>query len=169
MRAEIRQGDIRLACCQHRMSPRKWCTQRCWGVNLEQKKHQQQIFRPYLSMWTSQGAGWHWFYYRGALMTSWMSKSADVRERVSDQSLAACPSQALKDAERTMASVMWLPEWGDLWQGQVWEVKHTHTHTQAQHAGKRGKPSCTQADMYYTHSHAYSAYTHHAFSTHLFV
>lgn len=45
-------------------------------------------------------------------MTSWMSESADERERAGDQSLAGCPSQALKDAERTLASVMRLPGYG---------------------------------------------------------
>lgn len=39
-------------------------------------------------------------------MTSWMSESADEREVSGDQSLAECPSHALKDAERTLASVV---------------------------------------------------------------
>ena len=39
-------------------------------------------------------------------MTSWMRESADEREGAGDQSLAGCPSQALKDAKRTLASVM---------------------------------------------------------------
>lgn len=39
-------------------------------------------------------------------MTSWMSENADETERAGDQSLAASPSRALKDAERTLASVM---------------------------------------------------------------
>lgn len=39
-------------------------------------------------------------------MTSWMSESADKRKRAGDQSLAECPSQTLKDVERTLASVM---------------------------------------------------------------
>lgn len=43
-------------------------------------------------------------------MMSWMSESADKRECAGDQSLAGCLSQTLKDAERTLASVMWLPE-----------------------------------------------------------
>lgn len=50
-------------------------------------------------------------------MTSRMSKSADGRERACDGSLAACPLQALKDAGRTAASVMWSPAWADLCQG----------------------------------------------------
>lgn len=47
-------------------------------------------------------------------MTCRMSKSADRRERAS---LAACPLQALKDAGRTAASVMWSPGCTDLCQG----------------------------------------------------
>lgn len=46
-----------------------------------------------------------------------MSKSADRRERACDGSLAACPLQALKDAGRTAASVMWSPGCADLCQG----------------------------------------------------
>lgn len=60
-------------------------------------------------------------------MTSWMSESADKRERAGDQSLAGCPSQALKDAERTLAFVMWLPGWEDLWQGQVCGGLNVHS------------------------------------------
>lgn len=114
-------------------------------------------------MWTSRTAGWHWFYYHGALMTSWMSESADEREWASDQSLAACPSQALKDAERTLASVMWLPGWGNLWRGQVWGVKHTQLGHNIQ--GK-GKPSCVK-HLAHKHPRTYTCCSHCAFSAHL--
>lgn len=118
----------------HSVPPSKWCTQRLWDINLEQKTSY-----PYLYMWTSQRAGWHWFYYRGASMTSWMSESADEREQAGDQSLAECPSEALKDAERTLAPVMWLSRWGASWQGRVWGVKRAHS-------GK-GNTLCTQAHV----------------------
>lgn len=39
-------------------------------------------------------------------MTSWMSESADERERASDQSPAVCLSLPLKDAERTLVSCL---------------------------------------------------------------
>lgn len=91
-------------------------------------------------------------------MTSWMSESADETERAGDQSLAARPSRALKDAERTLASVMWSPGWGNLWQGQVWGVKHTHA------AGaQRGRPSCVK-HLAHKHPHTCTRWSHCAFS-----
>lgn len=60
-------------------------------------------------------------------MTSWMSESADERERASDQSLAACLSLPLKDAERTLASCLVVASLrGNLWQGPACRVKYIH-------------------------------------------
>lgn len=143
------------------MLPRKWCTQRRWEINLEQKA--SGSFSTLISPCELQGAEWHWFYYRRAPMTSWMSESADERERASDHSLAGCPSRALKDAERTLASVMWSPGWGDLGQGQVWGVKHTQLGHNTKEKGKS-----PHVHTLYKPSHTYT-HTQCAVNTHLFV
>lgn len=98
-------------------------------------------------------------------MTSWMSESADKRERASDQSLAGCPSRALKDAERTLASVMWLPGRGDLWRGQVWGgVKHIQLGHNIQEKGKSPHAfSPTHAHTYiYTPTPTHTVHTAHS-------
>lgn len=59
-------------------------------------------------------------------MTSWMSKSADGRERAGDRSLAASPLRALKDAGRTSASchvIAWMS--GPMLGAKGGDVKHT--------------------------------------------